>query len=225
MSFLPTREAELALWSTNYNNLIAVNFASYGLTLQMSQDYTTKHDDFIALLQVASDGSTATPSAIVNKNIAKRELIAEARKLARIIQANPAVTDGQRSDLGLTVRDVDPTPVPAPQFAPVMDVVSRSGWNVTVRVHDSQSDALKPAGVLGVTVFSYVGETAPVNIGDWKYHGMQTRTTVSVEFPTELAPGTKVWLTAFWYNRRGESGPGSPPMSALIAGEQMQAAA
>ena len=54
---------------------------------------------------------------------------------------DPGHADGdrnqQRHDLGLTVRDVEPTPVPAPAMAPQVLVVSITGN--TVRISDDRS--------------------------------------------------------------------------------------
>ena len=38
-------------------------------------------------------------------------------------------------------------------------------------------------------------------------------------------PGPVVWLTAFWYDPRGQSGPGCTPGSAILAGGGMLMAA
>lgn len=43
-----------------------------------------------------------------------------------------------------------------------------------------------------------------------------TRTDTSVEFDTLIAPGTKVWLTAFWRNPKDERGPVATPVSTQI---------
>jgi hypothetical protein len=62
-------------------------------------------------------------------------------------------------------------------------------------------------------------------VSDWQFWGNTTKTSVEVEFDASLTPGTVVWFTAFWYNPRGESGPGCAPVSGIIAGGAMQQAA
>jgi hypothetical protein len=41
-------------------------------------------------------------------------------------------------------------------------------------------------------------------------------TTVDVEFDADVAAGSKVWFTAFWFNPRAMSGPACAPISAYV---------
>jgi hypothetical protein len=83
----------------------------------------------------------------------------------------------------------------------------------------------KPAGVQGARLYTHVGPAAPVEIRDWNFEGQTTRVTADVEFPLTTPPGTVVWITAQWYNPRGETGPGCPPVSTTIVGGAMRQAA
>jgi hypothetical protein len=85
---------------------------------------------------LANADATRSPSAIIDKDQKKADLISNARMLARIIQANPSVTNAQRSDLGLTVRDPDPSPIPVPSSDPLIEIKSIEGRTVRVRLID-----------------------------------------------------------------------------------------
>jgi hypothetical protein len=80
--------------------------------------YGALHDAFVAAYTAANSDATRTPSAIITKDDARVALVANARMLARIVQATPSVTNTQKSDLGLTVRVVEPGPIPPPAAAP-----------------------------------------------------------------------------------------------------------
>src|SRR5688572_5857937 len=121
--FFPSREADIVTWSVNFKTLITATPTTYGLTAAQATAYTTKHDAFVAAHQTANDPATRSPSAIIAKDVAKVALAAEARMLARIVQATPTVTAEQKSDLGLTVRDGEPSPIPPPAFAPEVDII------------------------------------------------------------------------------------------------------
>src|SRR5688572_13214418 len=157
--FFPSREADIVTWSINFKTKIVATPTVYGLTAPQATAYGTKHDAFVAAHQTANDPATRSPSAIVAKDVAKVNLAAEARMLARIIQAAPAVTAEQRSDLGLTVRDSDPSPIPPPAAAPEMDIISAVVRTVRVRLRDLANPTRrgKPDGVAGASVFSHVG--------------------------------------------------------------------
>jgi hypothetical protein len=224
--FLPSRESDLVTWSTNFSTLITANPVIYGLDLGQAAAYAALHAAFIAAYQTANDPSTRTPSAIVSKNDAKDALIASARDLAGIAQNFPGITDVLRSDLGITVPDTEPTPILPPSDPPGMDIISAVGRTVRLRLHDFNSPASrgKPDGVAGAAVFSFVGDTAPVELDDWQFEGNTTRTSVDVEFAPEVPNGSTVWLTAFWFNPRAQSGPAAQPLSTNIPGGLAQAA-
>jgi hypothetical protein len=212
-------------WSRGFNAQIGDSPTTYGLTAGQATTYEGLHAAFEALYNEAQDRGTRTPAVIADKKVALKNLKANARLLARIIQATPGVTDGMKTALGLTVR-AEPAPVNPPTEMPVVEVVDRVGTIVTLKLHDgSGSRRGKPEGVQGASVFSYVGATPPTDASGWRFEGNTTRTSVDVAFPANLAPGTTVFVTAFWYNPRGESGPGCAPVSTNIAGGSVAQAA
>ncbi len=82
------------------------------------------------------------------------------------------------------------------------------------RLHHAASGG-KPAGVSGASIFSYVEATAPSDISAWKFEGNTGKTAVVV-FPNTTAAGATVWLTAFWFNPRKQSGPACTPVSTNV---------
>jgi hypothetical protein len=224
--FLPSREADLVTWSANFSALILATPSAYGLTPAQAVGYQALNDAYAAAYQTANDPSTRSPASIVTKNTAKTSLITNARLLAGIVQKFPATTNTQRTELGLTVKDAGPTPIPPPAEMPVLEVTERFGTTVKIKLHDgSGARRGKPAGVAGASVFSFVGPAAPSEIGDWKFEGNTMRPITEIDFAPTLSPGTLVWMTAFWFNPKGESGPGCAPVSTNIAGGAMQQAA
>jgi hypothetical protein len=221
----PDRESELLTYSTNFKERIVAAPTLYGLTAEQATAYAADHDDYAETYQAANDPSTRTPAAVNLKNTAKKVLLTSLRNLSRIVQASPLVTDEQRIILGLPVRKTEPTPVNPPTEIPVLEIKARFGTTVTIKLHDGTGARGKPAGVAGATVFSYVGANPPTEASGWKFEGNIARTTVDVDFPSNLAPGTTVYLTAFWYNAKGQSGPGCAPVSTTIAGGAMVLAA
>ena len=113
-----------------------------------------------------------------------------------------------------------------PDTSPNIDILSVVGWTVELRLHNGDSTKrAKPAGVKGATVFSYVGEQPPTSVDDWKFEGNITKTETTINFPSTLAPGTKVWTTAFWFNTTSQSGPAAPPVSTNLQGGTVAKAA
>lgn len=226
--FLPSREADLLAWSANFAAKIGADPTVYGLTLEQASTYQSLHNAFAAAYDVTRNPSTRTPTSIVVKRDAKAALKRDARSLARIVQAFPGTTDTMRAELGLTIPDADPTPIPPPAHAPEIDVVSAVMRTVRLRLLDAEAIDRrgKPAGVAGALVFSFVGTLPPPpeETDRWTLEANTTRTTLEVQFPADVPNGSTAWFTAHWYNPRGEAGPMSPPISAQIPGTIQQAA-
>jgi hypothetical protein len=216
--FFPQREADLVTFAANFDAKITANPTSYGLTADQATAFNTLYTAFRTAYQLANNPDTRSPSNIVAKDTAKEAMIENIRQLARIVQAVPDIKPSQLRELGLTVRDPEPTPVPVPDDPPVIDIIAVEGRTVHIRLHDINASTKrgKPAGVYGATVLSYVGDTPPDDLSSWKFEGNITRTSIEVDFPPTIAPGTKVWLTAFWINPRLQSGPATTPVDTYL---------
>jgi hypothetical protein len=216
-SFLPRTDGAFATWALNFRTLIGADPAMYGVTVDQSTQLLQLQQAYAMAYQEAIEPSTRTKGKILAKNDARDALKTFVRFLAKVVEGQPTVTNEQKVDLGLNVRK-NPTPVPPPPFAPDIDILSLVGRRLTLRLHNSQTvgHRRKPAGVKGATLFSYVGEAPPVRVDDWKFEGSTTKTVVTVDFAADLEPGTKVWVTCFWFNGRSESGPAATPMSVRI---------
>ncbi len=228
MTFLPKREADLMVWSGNFNTRISADPTIYGLTIEQAADYATLHTAFAAAYTTANEPMTRTPPAIQIKNDAMEALIEEVRSLVNIVQGHPGTTNGMRRDLGITVPDTEPTPVPPPEYAPGLDIVSTIGRTVHLRLYDSTNPERRgrPDGVDGATVLTYLGATppAPEDLDAWKFEGNLSRTATSITFPPTVDSGATAWFTAFWFNPRKQSGPAALPISTQIPGSLPQAA-
>lgn len=213
-TYIPTREADLITWSNNFNARINGDPGLYGLTDVQANAYDVLHTAWVAAYQTANENSTRTPSAITTKNDAKEALIdgpGGIRQLVAIIQAFPDTTNTQRTDLGITIRNNEPTPVPVPDSIPVIEFTSVNGNRVNIRVHDNEAAGRgKPEGVTGVYVYSYVGEDSPTQINDWKFEGSSGKTELAIEFPASVQPSTKVWVCAAWVNGKFQTGEATP---------------
>jgi hypothetical protein len=224
-SFYLGTDAELYTGSESFSTKITATPLVFGLVAAQATAYAAKNSAYAASYLLAVDPETRTKGKVEAKNEAKRQLRLMAADLAKIIDGTATVTNEQKIDLGLNVRTT-PTPIPAPAFAPDIDIVSVSGNTVSLKLHDSTSSTRRgrPPGVDGAAVFSFVGAAAPTDPADWKFEGNTTRTTTNVTFPGTVAPGAKVWFTAFWFNPRAQSGPSATPVTTNIAGGSAMAA-
>ncbi len=221
----PPSDPGLLAWSLNFKDLITAAPTTYGLTAGDATAYGTVHTAFATAL-AACDPAVRNKTAVATKNAAKATLKNAATLLANKVYSTAAVTNAQKIELGIPPRNA-PSPIPAPALAPVIEVQSVNAWTVKIRLKDAASGSRrgKPPGVSGASVFSYVGPAVPTDISAWKFEGNVGRTTVDVVFNESLASGTRVWLTAFWFNGRKQSGPACPPVGTHLQGGGVQLAA
>lgn len=226
--YLPAREADLLNWSNNFDALITADPAAVGLDLAQATAFAALNATWAAAFATATDPSTRGPSATVAKLTAKDAMTENARFLAGIVQAAPGVTAQQIFDLGLTVRDTEPTPVPVPVSAPGIEIISSVGRAVRIRLRDvlNPDSRAKPDGVVSAAVMSFLGSDppAPTDMAAWTFEGVTTRTLTNINFDPTVPSGATAWLTAVWYNTTGESGPPTAPVSVQIPGTLPMAA-
>lgn len=220
---VPTKDTDLVNFAQNMDTRITATPSAFGLT---SSQATVFHGYFAAYLAAYNADQAARAAGIKDKSLttakdsAKRTLLGNARELYAFVQASTSVTDANKNLLGVTVRKTTPTPVPVPLVPPRIAVVSCVGHTVRLRFSDPAAPTRRglPPGVLGVNIFSFVGEDPPAGTTGWHFDGGTGRNTADIQFASTLAPGAKVWFTAFYFNPRKESGPATAPVGTNIPG-------
>jgi len=230
-TYIPSRESDLLGFAVNFATKINAAPTTYGLTAAQAAAFTGLLGAFQNTYTALQNPTTKTPPNVAAKNAAKDALIGGPdgiRQLANIAQAFPDITDELLIELRLTVRDKQPTPVPPPGFAPEIDIFPPVVRTVRFRLHNDQTIGRrgKPEGAFGATVLSYVGAMPPAldDVAAWKFEFNTGSTVAEIQFPSTVPAGATVWITATWYNRRGEQSPATPPKNINLPGTLQQAA-
>lgn len=210
------KEDALRDWALQFAEKIVATPLPFGYTPAMAAAMQALAQSFAQKLAVARDPATRTSLTVESKNVAKRQLRELCRKYASIAYGQ-GLSNEQLMFLGLAVRYL-PQPIPAPSFAPVIDSVSMVGRLWTIRLHAPGEPTKRglPVDVDGISVFWAQGEIAPTDPTKFTFAGNTTRGEVQIVLPESLAPGTKVWATAFYFSPRKESGPACDPVSAVV---------
>jgi hypothetical protein len=170
-SWLPTKDADLLSFVTAMSAKITAAPTTYGLVAADATILSGLLTTYASALATANNPSTRTKTAVINKNVAKAQLVADVRSVAKRVQANPAVTAGQKTDLGLPVHSNTPTPVPPPSSVPELGFgpITMGTGIVTLKITDADvtNKRAKPTGVAGAEVYSFVAasDTTPVSPG------------------------------------------------------------
>lgn len=182
--YIPARDAAAAAWGTNFAALIAADPPAYGLTAGNAADITTATGDFTTALATATNPGTRTPATVAAKDGARAAMENVCRPFAMQIQANASVTDEQRTALGLTVRKVDPTPVPTPTEVPALKLIGQTPGvvNLGYAGTNGPKSKNKPEGVKGVEIWAAVGTLPAIDPGQASYRGTVTKSPFGMEF-------------------------------------------
>jgi hypothetical protein len=224
--YIPSTDADLLAFSSQFSTKITATPVPLGVTAAIATQLATYQSAYATALAASTNPQTRGPSTVFAKNQARVNLVAYCRHVAGQVQGTMSVTAQQKQDLGLTVRDVEPSPIPPPANAPGIMIKSTIGNTIRIKLIDTQNPTRRgrPDGVDGASVFSFVGEEAPTTEAGWKFEGNTSRTVVDITFPNTVAPGAKVWVTAFWFNPRALSGPACMPVGANLPGGAAMAA-
>lgn len=211
LTFPQRKDVDLLTWSAGFLAKIAPSPGDVGLTAAQVDAFSALQSDFAARYAIARNPKTNSKANISNKNGARQRMLhgsGGAWEMVDIIQAHPGTTDSMRSELGLRISH-KPSQVQRPGSAPKMSIVMMRGRMVTVRLGDAESPDRrgKPAGVLGATVLYWCGETPPSDACQWMFAMNTSRPEFDVEMPMSVPGGARVWLTAFWFNKRMQAGP------------------
>jgi hypothetical protein len=223
-AFPPNGDQELLNFALNYSEVISAGPTALGLTTTIATELASRTSTYQTKLLARNDPTNMNPVARLEKAQARADLDDYIRETARIVQACPTVTDVQREQLRLPIHKTHGTPVDPITDAPLLTILKIFGHNITIRVRDiSGTRRGKPVNARGCMIYSYVGTTPPEDYRQWASEGVITRDSVIVALPESLAVGTKVYITACWYNTRG-AGPACTPVAVVIGAEGASAA-
>ena len=215
--YLDTTDQGTLDFATNFISGIDGNPDRVGLTTTLMADYQAATDLYAAKLAAATEMLTRGPFSISEKDDAKAILLAKTRVVAMQAQNFSGTTDPMRVALGLTVRSKTRGNVPPPSAVPVLSADSRPGGLVVVTVKNpEQGNRARPRGCTGVTLMTFAGPEAAQDPTLWQFQGSTSRRTTTLSFDANVAAGSCVWVTGYYYNAKGQSGTAAAPVCVTL---------
>jgi hypothetical protein len=214
--FFPKREADLLEWLKNFGVVVAENAVAWGIPANTASGLTAQITAYEAVYEAAK-GENGTKALIVEKNEKRDALKAEARNVKnKFIDYNDAVSDSDRERLGLPRRDRTPTPKPRPASRPTLEVLpTNNRQHTATAVNQATGKKNKPDDAYGVRFVSEIRDAPPANADDLR-HSVFRRKVVEVFDYAEEDRGKKVFYAACYENAKGEAGPWSDIIEAVI---------
>jgi hypothetical protein len=157
-----------------------------------------------------------TSIVTAQKNDAKKAYLSAFRVLVGLLIKNPFVTQQDLDAMELHRPVGSHTPVPIPVSFPQARVDSHVPRRISLFFTDSITGRkAKPHGVMGASVRYGVLPTPPVDVNDLRESLFDTTSPCHLDFSDEQR-GSRVYYCLAWQNTRGERGPWSQTMMAII---------
>jgi hypothetical protein len=202
-----------------HSNAVRLGESVTGLSETTLANYLTSRAHFVDAYNTWHNAATRTPAACQFKDEKGRSLRNGTRSVVAAVRAFAGMSDSTLKELGIPPIKPRRHEQPAPTESPVVSIEQVVGARVKVRLSQLDDNRRgRPAGAAGATIMSFVGENYPTSGRQWTFQSNVTKTTAVVDFPADVAPGTKVWIAASWVSRRLESGPMCQPISINLPG-------
>ena len=214
-NFIPRKDSELVAWSDNFCHTVSDNATKWEIPADEVTALKTANVSF-ASIHLQADSPIRDSVIVKEKNAARKALVNKIRTMTRFRLQNPIITDADRTRLGITVRDVDPTNIPVPATRPSLDVRVVYFRRLEVRFQDMDSESrAKPYGINGAVINYAVLDAQPAGPDALARSVLATRTPHMLEF-TEEERGKTVYIAIRWQNEKGQKGPWSEIESAIV---------
>lgn len=219
--YIPASDGAFASWLLNFATLIAASPTTYGLIAGDATAISAQNTAFQAAYLAATNPATRTAPTVAAKDAARLSAENVVRPYAVRISLNAAVTDLNKTAVGVTVRSVVPTPVPAPTVAPEISLVSAITGQMTLGYKTpGAAGKYKPPGVVGVEVFRAVGTVAAVDPAQASYSGVVTKSPFRQTFDAgdrgKIATIFCRYVTRSGPGGAAQAGPWSDPLPLVV---------
>jgi hypothetical protein len=216
--FIPRADGAFDVWQSDFTGIILTDHVAFGISpgeLHLLQIPQTRWN---AAWAEANSSTNRTSAEVLAKDEARKDYKTAIRSfVVRFVNGNPLISDADRRRMGLTVHSTSHTPAPVPATAP--EGSADFSQHMQHSIHFRNSDATnraKPVGVHGCEIWRKLGGDAPVNASELTFLAVDTHSPFIINYQGEDVGKTACyWLR--WVNTRGETGPWSTSISAMIA--------
>lgn len=215
--YIPSNDAELIEFARNFQAKTADSPTDFNLTAVENSELNTLIQTFKTDYTENNLQQTAARASRQKKDDSKKLLVPALRKQSQTAQTSN-ITDEQRTELGLTVRDKTKTSVGAPETFPVARIDTKQQLRHIIKFYDSESESKgKPAGVRGAQIWIKIGGEPTINEDDYRYLATDTESPYMAAHKAEDV-GKQAHYILRWENSKGETGAWSSAVSATITG-------
>ncbi|MDR1699176.1 MAG: hypothetical protein LBR75_05070 [Prevotellaceae bacterium] len=214
--YIPHSSDAFNAWQSNFTDIVSQKLNSWEIDPEMYKPITRAQSDWNEVYPKATASTNRTQADVLARN-EQQDIYTKSLRLfiKQQVANNPRVSDFEKERLGLTVPSPSRTPSQVPVSSPVVEIVSGHLLHTLHFRNSGSADKAKPAGVHGCEIWTGKG-AMPVSDAGYSYLATDTATPYVVKFDLNES-GVTAWYRLRWVNTRGETGPWSAVVSAVIA--------
>lgn len=220
--YLPTRDADFDAWFANFSALITAVPATYGLVAGDATIIAASFTAWHAAYLLATNPTTRTSPNIAAKDAQRILSESVIRPYATGISRNPAVTNDDKTAVGVNLPNTARTPVPPPVTVPAISLVGSIHFLMTLAYRDTSTPTTKakPPGATGMELWMALGTTPAADPSTAKPFGVVTKSPTQIGFTSpdvgKVATFFGRWITRSGPGGQAQVGPWSAPLSVVV---------
>jgi len=220
--YIPASDPGFDAWIVNFSDLLTADPSAYGEDAGTAAAVQSVADAWVAAFALSSNPATRTSPTVAAKDAARYTAEQTVRPVAIRIRDNSAVTNAQRSDLGLTIPKVVPTPIPTPTSTANLGLTKATPLQHELQYSDTDlpDGKAKPFGAIGLELWRSVGVDAAVDPSQCDYYATATKSPFRVDFNSadrgKIATYFGRWVTRSGPGGIASKGPWSTSLTAYV---------
>jgi hypothetical protein len=217
--YIPRKDPVFNGWLANFTEAAIANAVALGISPAEIIELQNFTDQWSAAHNEAFEARANYQAMVERKADARTGAVSYVRELVQRIQTNPAVTDGNRATLGITIRDKTRTRPALPTEPPGIDIdFSRILCHIIHWGPAPKRERIngKPQGVYACEIRSHVGEP-PQDYDQMDLAILKVATKSPVTIYYSGIGGQTIYYACRYLNSRMEPGPWSHVTHAIVA--------
>jgi hypothetical protein len=214
---IPTKDADFNTAQDVIATKANMNAPMWGLDPIWMSKVMTEKAAWDAAWAAWKDPATRTPTITFVKNEKRDVYETSLRKLVKILQNDPRVTDDDLNSMGIVIPSSSKKPSKVATTYPDYDIDSSVIRQLRILFYDQgqKKSKAKPEGQHGVEIRWAILDAPPGSLKDLINSSFDTHTPFTLTFD-ESDRGKTVYFCLCWENTRGIKGPWSEIQKAII---------
>jgi hypothetical protein len=215
--YIPRNDEDFDILQNNVYTTASTKYSAWDIPMTRISELSQARARWTAAITAYRNIGTRTPAVIQEKNDARKAYEVVLRNFIQgQLMHNSKVSDADHRFMGLPVYDRTPTTPSKPASRTEMEIYFAQIMQHKIQVHDSETkSAAKPEHIIGFELWRKIGGDTEPSIEDMQLVELATRSPHVLEYAS-ADRGKNVWYSSRWVNTRGEKGPWSETVSAIV---------